>query len=191
MFWGFADRGCLFLIISEWHEASCSRFDTATSTNCQGDFWWFWGCCSNRCYKNTSLGWDCASAHKLCYQLCEIPIWVSSTSWFILLIVLCYVITLFLQTCVDIISFELMVRRSPWLVMMAAIKTHWIISLAVCKLNQMIPHLTWQQLLCASCLFFKQTWMESQNYIGIQLSLSSSSWTTFITWSDLSESKQI
>jgi hypothetical protein len=74
---------------------------------------------------------------------------------------------------------------------MAAIKTLWIISLAVRKVNQMIPHLTWQQLLCASCLFFKQTWMESQNYIGIQLSLSSSSWTTFTTWSDLSESKQI
>ena len=74
---------------------------------------------------------------------------------------------------------------------MAAIKTLWIISLAARKVNQMIPHLTWQQLLCASCLFFKQTWMESQNYIGIQLSLSSSSWTTFITWSDLSESKWI
>jgi len=107
--------------------------------------------------------------------------------------VLCYVITLFLQTCLVIISIELMVRRSPscWLVVMAAIKTLWIISLAVHKVNQMIPHLTWQQLLCASCLLFKQNWMESQNYVGIQLSLSSSSWTTFIVWSDLFESKEI
>ena len=39
-----------------------------------------------------SLGWDSASAHELCYQLCEIPIWVSSTSWFILSnrLVLCH-----------------------------------------------------------------------------------------------------
>ena len=91
--WRLADRGCLFLVISKWHEASCSRLDAATSTNCQGDFRWFWGCCSNRWYENTSLGWDSASTHKLCYQQCEeIPIWVSSTSWFIPLnrLVLCH-----------------------------------------------------------------------------------------------------
>jgi hypothetical protein len=39
-----------------------------------------------------SLGWDSASVHKLCYRQCEIPIWVSSTSWFILSnrLVLCH-----------------------------------------------------------------------------------------------------
>jgi hypothetical protein len=83
--WRLADRGCLFLVISKWHEASCSRLDTLTSTNYQGGSRWDWGCCSNRCDKNTSLGWDSGSAHKLCYQLCELPIWVSLTSWFILL----------------------------------------------------------------------------------------------------------